>query len=1245
MALLPSASIINIDPNTLQPQTFSQVDGEIIPNFTVNSLFNPQTDNIEFFIYDADSNILTSDYNFTGWTINSDSSTTNPGELEVIVLDPLNDAINAGYDLGEINLIYNFVSNKLGSNNNNTYYISEVSADRTELRLKSNTVQTDLSASFAEFSSSILASNDYFDEFYLNFGNNDYLIGINALLESSSSILIKLYESLSPQFDVDSTLYIVTKPAESIAYNIQFNNTIDVIDTTISLRGPNYNLEIKNLGGATTDYLTHNSILSSPVTTSQYQLNSFLNTKGVEINADYTDFSTFVHFSSAQKRLNNFYYKIKSIEDYQRDLNLVSGITGGTQSTFAISSSKAIIQSQIDNIITNFDSYEYYLYYESGSGTWPKSNLLYPYILESTGSANAISWYSNIQESASIFDDANQNNLIYTIPEFIREDSDNTNYESFIYMMGQFFDILWLYTKGLTDKLNADNRLLAGVSKDLVADVIKSLGVETYTDNYALQNIYTAFIGVDPSGSYLPPTGSELITNYIAVNSGSYPYSIDEVNKEIYKRLYHNISYILKKKGTTQAIRELANIYGIPPTILRISEFGGRDKLQDTGDYWQDIFNYAYTFEGTNNSTVTIPWKNLEVTKAVPETFMFRFKRKRLIADKADEALIFKGNIIGPSNDFTITLKGTGSLTSGSYSGSIIDPYYQYGSLDLKFQGLTTSASIYLPFFNDDWWTVAVTKPSSNDTATLYAQNKLYNGYDGNIIGFKASSSITSATVTTRWSDASSRNIYLGRANTVATTNVNFDSGSMQEFRYYGKIINPSIIDSYTLNPLSIESNQLADYGSLISQSSYINLSLRAPLGAVLDSSSILPRTSSHPAISGYGNTSLGFTISTFSDNTSNYTLGSAGTFEPNVETIFIKEPVAGIKNRVTNKIQLEQNIAPGNTLSSLISIQQNNLPQSGTYTSDVDYLEVVFSPQNEINDDISDQLGGFNIGEFISPDEIYGTSSLNYYPALRDLSEDYFKKYNTPYDVWDYIRLIKFFDNSFFKLVKDFVPARTTLASGVLIKQHLLERNRHALVDPDANTTITFVASASVDNIPYSLGNILLTASINSTPGLLDGQKIYNASDDYSSNPILIPVGGTAGVMPSASSIFGPFGSSSFAGLNLQITQSWSGFNNTKVGLVPFSQSTQDEFYNGEFSGSTLIITDQRLVDEDCEMLLYPSTKIINYRPVLFRSSQVSYGFFLDINTAPSASELYLFYDTGSDEAPYTPPTPIRQN
>jgi hypothetical protein len=1290
MALLPSASIINVDPNTLQPQTFSPVDGDIIPNFEINSLFNPQTDIIEFFIYDSNNNLLTSEYNFTGWSLNQESSTTNPGELEVLILDPLNDAINNGYDLGEINLVYNFISNKLGSSNSITYYIDEVSSDRTELRLKSNNTQVDLISSFAEFSSSVLSNNEYFDEFYLNFGDNNYIIGINALLESSSSILIKLYESLLPQFGVDSTCYIVTKTAESVAYNIRFDNVISIIDNTISLRGPNYNIEVKNLGGPTTDYLNKNSILNSPVTTSQYQISSILNTKGVEINADYTDFSTFVHFSSAKKRLENFYYKVKSIEDYQNDLNNILSISGNTQSTFAVSSSKNIIQSQIDNIITNFDGYEYYLYYESSSWAWPKSNNLYPYALESTGSSNVISWYDNIIESASIFDDSNQNNLIYTIPEFIREDSDNINYESFIYMMGQFFDVLWLHTKGITDKLNSDNRLLAGVSKDLVADVIKSLGVETYTNNYALQNLYTAFIGVDSSGSYLPPTGSELITNYIAVNSGSFPYSIDEINKEIYKRLYHNISYILKKKGTVQAIRELANIYGIPPTILRISEFGGRDKLQDTGDYYQDIFNYAYTTDPQNLPAVRIPFSinGSSVTQVSPRTILLRFKAPTFFSNQDYNALpsqsLFYLGIAGgvegnvTTKPFALTIQYTGSLLSGSYSGSIIDSYYQYGNVTFFLSGSTGtiySSSVYLPIFNEDWWSIMVRR--SNTGIDLFVKNKAYNGFDGNIIGFQASSSIITSDTGSWVTPFTGVSGVGGSPNNRAIIRLgnglySYDnktysrfSGSFQEFRYYSVPLNEKSFDSYVLNPLSIEGNGLPEIFSAIKSNptSYNILRFRAPLGADLiggTSQSLFDNSlafndecfdlkSIHPAVTGSMPTQSswpGGYGTNFITSSSRYLLPTTSSlnvswsFQPNVETIFIKEPVAGIKNRVTNKIQLEQNIAPGNTLSSLISIQQNNLPQSGTYTSDVNYLEVVFSPQNEINDDISDQLGGFNIGEYISPDEIYGSSSLTYYPALQDLSKDYFKKYIHPYNTWDYIRLIKFYDNSLFKLIKDFVPARTTLSSGILIKQHLLERNRYALPDPNAITTITYVTSASINNIEYNLGNILLTASINSTPGLLDGQKIYSASGDYNSNPILVPEGGTAGVMPDAQSLFGPLGSSSFSGLNLSITQSWSGFNNTVVGLVPFTQSTQDEFYNGEFSGSKLTVTEQRLISEDCEILLYAPTEIISYRPVLFKSSEFSYGFFLDANTAPSASELYLFYDTGSTGlAPYVPP------
>ena len=34
--------------------------------------------------------------------------------------------------------------------------------------------------------------------------------------------------------------------------------------------------------------------------------------------------------------------------------------------------------------------------------------------------------------------------------------------------------------------------------------------------------------------------------------------------KELYKRLYNNLPYLLKKKGTIEGIRNLITIYGIP---------------------------------------------------------------------------------------------------------------------------------------------------------------------------------------------------------------------------------------------------------------------------------------------------------------------------------------------------------------------------------------------------------------------------------------------------------------------------------------------------------------------------------------------------------------------------------------------------------------------------------------------------------------------------------------------------------
>ena len=48
----------------------------------------------------------------------------------------------------------------------------------------------------------------------------------------------------------------------------------------------------------------------------------------------------------------------------------------------------------------------------------------------------------------------------------------------FVDMVAQYYDNVWLYTKDVTQKYNADNRLDFGVSKELVADAIKDFGVK-----------------------------------------------------------------------------------------------------------------------------------------------------------------------------------------------------------------------------------------------------------------------------------------------------------------------------------------------------------------------------------------------------------------------------------------------------------------------------------------------------------------------------------------------------------------------------------------------------------------------------------------------------------------------------------------------------------------------------------------------------------------------------------------------
>ena len=74
-------------------------------------------------------------------------------------------------------------------------------------------------------------------------------------------------------------------------------------------------------------------------------------------------------------------------------------------------------------------------------------------------------------------------------------------------------------------------------------------------------------------GAVATPSGYEYVTTQISASNDIVP--LDDVNKRLYKRIYHNIPYLLKTKGTVAGLRALITSYGIPDTILRINEFGG----------------------------------------------------------------------------------------------------------------------------------------------------------------------------------------------------------------------------------------------------------------------------------------------------------------------------------------------------------------------------------------------------------------------------------------------------------------------------------------------------------------------------------------------------------------------------------------------------------------------------------------------------------------------------------------------
>jgi len=632
--------------STTQVSRYAIDDLRLIASQKIKKNFNSFEDYIEYYVYDIGDNLLDKSYNYLQYKLPSNVSST-PGIIPptningqspsgnqvgsvsnlstsasyypVIEIDPVQDLQDLGYSSGEFKVQYNIFKNRISGYPLAELFIKEISPDRTEVRAGSVAL-TNIQIETGSINLiNSYNSSSYFDPFLLNFSDNKQAIVTNIVLnkvDSGYEVLFKLYDPLDSSISEKTSLWVV----EEISTPYMFDINLDAIlaaPTGSKLRGPNFgNISRFGLNTTTTPYLNNFS-------NNQSGLLNQNNSQSIAININYDSadgsatggFGSFVTFGSALSRIENFYDKVQQIESYNI---LISKYTPYVSTTSSLQSEINSYSSSVNDLITNFDGFENYLYFTSGSLTssaqygitpFPKTSNARPYILFPSTSSQGYTWYNATTSSAYDYDANNVNYFKYSVPSYVIDDTDNANYLTFLNMMGQYFDNIWVYVKSITDINQANNNLNIGISKDVVYNLLQSLGIGIF-NSFGDQSVAQYLLGANTGSAYY--SGS--LVDFSATSSYLNNIPKKDILAESYKRIYHNLPLLLQRKGTVAGLRTLLSTFGISnqdyyniysgsvtssyytPTgsnlitasVLNINEYGGATKTQLLTGYNND---------------------------------------------------------------------------------------------------------------------------------------------------------------------------------------------------------------------------------------------------------------------------------------------------------------------------------------------------------------------------------------------------------------------------------------------------------------------------------------------------------------------------------------------------------------------------------------------------------------------------------------------------------------------------------
>jgi hypothetical protein len=878
-----------------------------------------------------------------------------------------------------------------------------------------------------------------------------------------SPLVLKLNEPLPTNFGTKTEFWISNNSiSEPSVQSFDFESEEEIEMRTI--RGANFDMDV-GVSKTITQPQTLSELISTGSEVSSELSRIFKKEFQVEeTNANYNDFSTFVHFSSARQRIDNFIFKLSCVSDLDNRIETLQSesvsISNPSLKSAFISAEIVPLQEEKEHIITNFTGYEDWLYYSEDSGSFPKQQkvpiefddkvggfvplnnqfFLEPYPIPSdinNVDPQIQSWYQINADKAILYDKINDNWMVNNTPEWIRKNEDNEQYLRFLNMVGEHFDIIWEYIGAMNAVRKPENRPEDGISQALVSTMLQSLGFCSFNGT-AEQDLSLTLLGVDSQGNTIEEIPGR------------------ERTRLIWRRLLNNLPYIYKTKGTEESIRAVLAAYGIPDHLLLVKEYAGIQASDEPSEGAQFIFddvNYELKISGSS-------YLYFDYSASLPQSIEFkvRFDEDKIEEDdyywplvQTDHWVLGVERIKGcwgrfkfeidavdtasfdssklycprvPSNwefrDFLVTQSMyPGDIPLGSISGSLENEINE---------------GLVLPLFTGKPFNVLLRK---DDVADFYMEcqddpnfaNRVYNIFiksadQGNIL-FDVKSNF-SLGPSYNYNFESSSQIYFG--NYVSSSFV----GTMDQIRIYNSELDEKRFENHALFSKAYDVDQevfdetleIKDFNTPL-DSLVVELNLDAPVDLY-----------ANPTQSNGINIQTPFVEEIYFEN-----FPSGSSFPYSFDRVYGREVVnlPNLGSEVFSNFKVRHR---NQTLISKLSpITRSTRKSSDIDPLDTEKLGVFFSPVDVINNQIIRFLGNINLGDFIGdPDDLYKTQYKNF-EALRKI---FFSAGFGRLDFQEYINLVKaHFDKSLFPTIEKLVPARCRYLRGLLIEPTILERNK----------------------------------------------------------------------------------------------------------------------------------------------------------------------------------------------------------